>query len=119
MADEQMRRESDTGSATIVRGVPQWQAISLVVTLILQGISGVWWAATLTAEMKGLSKEVQSLQSFVATNAANRYTTADAVRDQTRIAADQAQILQRVEQQDLRMRDIERQLWRSGMKPPQ
>jgi prophage antirepressor-like protein len=51
--------------------------VIVAVTLVLQGMGAVWWAATLNAEMKALREVVQELKSQIATN----YTANDAARD--------------------------------------
>lgn len=89
------REEEDRGRPRVAAEVRAW--IVVAVTLVLQGMGAVWWAATLSAELKSLRDVVAEMKLQIG----GIYTAADAVRDLSPIRT-------QVADHESRLRDIER-----------
>jgi hypothetical protein len=66
---------AETQRPKIAAEVRAW--IVVAVALVVQGMGAVWWAATLSAEMKALRDVVADLKQQIASS----YTANDAARD--------------------------------------
>ncbi|MBX9585237.1 MAG: hypothetical protein K2X87_33440 [Gemmataceae bacterium] len=72
MADE----EKDTGPK-----LDKWQG--LLIFLVAQTISGIWWAANVTSSLPMLKDKAVETTATIRAAAASRYTAQDANRDFT------------------------------------
>lgn len=90
---------------SIVNEVRAWLLVGI--TLLVNIVGGVWWAATLSAEIKALREMLGRLELQVSTMAGAAYTAAEARRD-----------LEHVQRQltdhEARLRQLERPPARAG-----
>jgi hypothetical protein len=70
-----MSPKSEQDRPKVAAEVRAW--IVVAVAIVAQGLGAVWWAATLSAEMKALRDVVSELKAQIAAG----YTAADAGRD--------------------------------------
>jgi hypothetical protein len=87
--------KNDENRPKVAAEVRAWVAVT--VAIVMQAIGAVWWAATLSAEMKALRDVVSELKAQIAAG----YTAADAARDLSTIRV-------QISDHETRLRAIER-----------
>jgi hypothetical protein len=80
---------------TVVAELRAWIAVATV--LLVNGIGGVWWAASLSSELKFVQQMLTELRSQVGTT----YTTTEARRDREAME-------QRISDHEHRLRQLEK-----------
>ena len=76
-----------------------------IITLLIHMSGGVWWAATVTAELKHIRKELDSFSVQLASATNDRYRGIDAVKDFKVVS-------ERIERNEVRLIALEYELWR-------
>lgn len=108
MSDYDYKKEGErrANSGFIIRS----ELLGVILALIIQTVTAVWWGATVTSDLRYLKSDVVELKLQVSTGMQDRYRGADAIKDlgfiADRIDKNEARIL-RLEQINIDRRSKE------------
>jgi hypothetical protein len=65
------------GSGIIIR----YELVGVIVMMLIQSLTAVWWASGVTANMKYLTDEIKDIKASIAAGTVDRYKGSDAAKD--------------------------------------